>query len=203
MSLQPEVRYTEAEYLEMELTVEEKHEFFEGEIYAMGGASFAHAQLASNVGLQLGVRLRGGPYRVLFSDLRVKVSASGLYTYPDAVVVCGDPQLEKPGDTLTNPTLLVEVLSQSTETKDRGWKFQQYQKIPSLQEYLLVSQITPRLELFTRRSDGRWLYTAAEGLEATVLLTSLGCDLPLSAVYEKVEGLREPSAWYDAEPAIA
>jgi Uma2 family endonuclease len=203
MSLKPEIRYTEAEYLEMELAAEEKHEFFEGEIYAMGGASFAHAQLASNVVLHLGSRLRGGPCRVLFSDLRVKVSASGLYTYPDAVVVCGDPQLEKPGDTLTNPTLLVEVLSQSTETKDRGWKFQQYQKIPSLQEYLLVSQITPRLELFTRQSDGRWLYTAAEGLEATVPLTSLGCNLQLSAVYEKVEGLREPSAWYEAEPATA
>lgn len=203
MSLRPEIRYTEAEYLEMELAVEEKHEFFEGEIYAMGGASFAHAQLASNVVLHLGSKSRGGPCRVLLSDLRVKVSASGLYTYPDAVVVCGDPQLEKPGDTLTNPTLLVSVLSESTETKDRGWKFQQYQKIPSLREYLLVSQITPRLELFTRQSDGRWLYTAAEGLEASVPLTCLGCDLKLEAVDEKVEGLREPFAWYDVEPSTA
>jgi len=117
--------------------------------------------------------------------------------------LCGDSQLEKPGDTLTNPTLLVEVLSQSTETKDRGWKFQQYQKIPSLQQYLLVSQITPRLELFTRQPDGRWLYTSAEGLEASVPLTSLGCDLRLADVYDKVEGLREPSAWYEAEPATA
>jgi Uma2 family endonuclease len=203
MSLQPEIRYTEAEYLEMELAVEEKHEFFEGEIYAMGGASFAHALVAGNVAYQLRSQLRGGRFSVLSSDLRVKVSASGLYSYPDAVVVCGDPQLEQTGDTLTNPTLLVEVLSQSTETKDRGWKFQQYQKIPSLQEYLLVSQITPRLELFTRQPDGRWLYTSAEGLEASVPLTSLGCDLRLADVYEKVEGLREPSAWYEAEPATA
>lgn len=203
MSLQPGVQYTEAEYLDMELATEEKHEYFEGEIYAMGGASFAHALLAGNVAYQLRSHLDGGRCSVLSSDLRVKVPASGLYTYPDAVVVCDDPQLEKPGDTLTNPTLLVEVLSQSTETKDRGWKFQQYQKIPSLREYLLVSQITPRLELFTRQSDGRWLYASVEGLEASVPLTSLGCNLKLSAVYEKVEGLREPSAWYTAEPSTA
>jgi len=197
VSLRPKTRLTIAEYLEMELASEEKHEFYDGEIYAMGGASFSHALVAGNVARQLGAQLSRKPCRVLSSDLRVKVSRSGLYTYPDVVVVCGVPSLEQPGDTLSNPTLIVEVLSESTERKDRGWKFEQYRTIESLVEYLLVSQDTPRLELFSREPDGRWIYAAENRLEAVVLLGSIECELRLADVYEKVEGLRERLASYE------
>jgi Uma2 family endonuclease len=189
---------TVAEYLALERETAEKHEYFKGEIYAMGGASFSHALLTGNVTRELGNRLREKPCRVLPTDLRVKVSPTGLYTYPDVVVVCGEPKLEQPGDTLLNPKLIVEVLSESTERKDRGWKFEQYQAIDSLTDFLLVAQDTPRLELFTREADGRWLYVAENRMEASVRLVSIGCELKLAEVYEKVEGLREPMTAYQA-----
>lgn len=198
MSVQPKPKMTVAQYLALELETSEKHEYFKGEIYAMGGASFSHALLTGNVTRELGNRLRGKPCRVLPADLRVKVSPTGLYTYPDVVVVCGEPKLEQPGDTLLNPKLIVEVLSESTERKDRGWKFEQYQAIETLIDYLLVAQDTPRLELFTREADGRWLYLAENRMEASVELISIGCELKLADVYEKVEGLREPERAYQA-----
>lgn len=198
MSVQPKPKMTVAEYLAFELETSEKHEYFNGEIYAMGGASFFHGLLTGNLVAALHARLRGKPCRVVPADLRVKVSPTGLYTYPDVVVVCGEPKLEQPGDTLLNPKLIVEVLSESTERKDRGWKFEQYQAIETLTDYLLVAQDTPRLELFTREADGRWLYLAENRMEASVMLGSVGCELKLADVYEKVEGLREAERAYQA-----
>lgn len=113
---------------------------------------------------------------------------TGLFTYPDVVVVCGEPRLaDEHLDTLLNPTLLIEVLSPSTEAYDRGKKFEHYRTIESLAEYLLVAQDEPRIEQFVRQPDGHWLFTAIAGLPATILLPSIRCELSLSEVYDKVQ----------------
>ncbi|HKV09458.1 MAG TPA: Uma2 family endonuclease, partial [Thermoanaerobaculia bacterium] len=132
--------------------------------------------------------LKRSPCRVCPGDQRVHIPATGLYTYPDAVVVCGEPRFEDERlDTLLNPTLLVEVLSPSTEAYDRGKKFEHYRSIESLAEYLLVSQTEPRVEQFLRQEDGIWLFKAFAGLDATLLLPSLRCAVPLAEIYDKVE----------------
>jgi Uma2 family endonuclease len=120
--------------------------------------------------------------------MRVRVSPTGLFTYPDVVVVCGPPQfLDDQRDTLLNPTLIAEVLSPSTEAFDRGRKFEHYRSLESLAEYLLVGSQRVSAELYTRQADGRWLLTAANSLEDTLDLPATGCRLPLAEIYEKVE----------------
>jgi Uma2 family endonuclease len=149
-------RLTEAEYLEIERTAEWKSEFFNGEMFAMAGATPEHVLIAGNVAAELRLQLRGRPCRVYPVDLRVKVSDTGLYTYPDVVVVCGEPRFDElRGDTLLNPTLIVEVLSSSTEAYDRGDKFAHYRRLDSLQEYVLVAQDRCRIERFLRQKEGR------------------------------------------------
>jgi Uma2 family endonuclease len=186
-------QYTPDEYLEFERTVREKHEFFRGEIFAMSGASEAHNLIVANVLGEMRQYLRGKPCRVYPSDMRVKVSPSGLYTYPDVVVVCGQPQLEQPGDTL-NPTLLVEVLSESSEAYDRGKKSEQYRTLASLTDYLLIAQDRTLVEHYNRQPGDRWLLHAANRLEDTVAISSLGCELPLSEVYLNVTGVGAAAA---------
>lgn len=198
MSLQPRHRYSVDEYLELERASEEKHEFIDGEVFAMGGASFSHTVIAGNISASLHFQLRSKPCRVVSADARVKVKPTGLHTYPDLVVVCGEPQLEQPGDTLVNPSVLIEVLSDSTEKKDRGWKFEQYRHIASMTDYVLVAQDTPRIEHFEKAAEGRWLYTCETRLEARVEIASIGCTLLLQDVYEKVQSMREPMALYRA-----
>jgi Uma2 family endonuclease len=196
MSIQPKTRYTLTEYLDLERSTQVKHEYFRGEVFTMGGASFAHTVIVGNLARELGQQLKGKPCRVSPTDLRVKVGNSGLYTYPDIVVVCGPPQLEQPGDTLTNPQVIVEVLSEGTEAKDRGWKFERYQAIDSLTDYVLVAQGTPRIEHFQRQRDGKWIYTAENRVDRSVALASIACELRLAEIYDKVEGLKEPGAFY-------
>jgi Uma2 family endonuclease len=196
MSVQPKPHYTLAEYLELERSTQVKHELYRGEVFAMGGASFAHTVIVGNLARELGQQVKGKPCRVSPTDLRVKVGSSGLYTYPDIVVVCGPPQLEQPGEMLLNPQVIVEVLSEGTEAKDRGWKFEQYQTIGSLADYVLVSQDTPRIEHYQRQSDGSWIYTAENRLDGSITVASIGCELKLAEVYDKVEGLKEPGAFY-------
>ena len=194
MSVQPKKQYTFDEYLELERTVREKHEFFRGEIFAMGGASEAHNLIVGNVLAHLHQYLRSKPCRVYPSDMRVKVSLSALYTYPDVVVVCGQPQIEPPGDTLLNPTLLVEVLSESSEAYDRGKKSEQYRTLASLTDYLLIAQDRALVEHYSRQPGERWLLHAANRLEDTVAISSLGCELPLSEVYLNVTGISTSAA---------
>ena len=189
MSLQPRTQYTLEEYLELERSTREKHEYFRGEIFAMGGASEAHNLIVGNVLSGLHQQLRGDPCRVYPSDMRVKVSPSGLYTYPDVVVVGGQPQIEQPGDTLLNPTLLVEVLSDSSEAYDRGKKSEQYRALTSLTDYLLVAQDRVLLEHYSRQLENRWLLTTSNRLGDSVPISPLGCALALSEVYLHVEGL--------------
>jgi Uma2 family endonuclease len=177
------------EYLEMEARSEEKHEYFNGEIYAMSGASPEHNLISGNVLAELWRQLRDRPCRVYPSDQRVKIPDTGLYTYPDVTVICGAPEFDdsKPRS-LLNPTLIVEVLSERTEAYDRGAKFAHYQRLPSLQEYVLVSSHQTRVERFLRQETGAgWLYGQCSQPDATLELASIGCTLPLAGVYAKVQ----------------
>lgn len=188
MSVPARQRLTEAEYLEIERAAETKSEFFNGEMFAMAGASIEHILITSNVAGELRNQLRGRPCLVLPADMRVKVSDTGLYTYPDVVVVCGGARLEDGRrDTLLNPTLIVEVLSESTEAYDRGDKFAHYRRLESLQEYVLVAQDRPRIERFTRQGESQeWLLTEISDPQGRVTLTAIGCELALAEVYENV-----------------
>ncbi|HMD71178.1 MAG TPA: Uma2 family endonuclease [Bryobacteraceae bacterium] len=188
MSATPKTYLTPEQYLEIERAAEFKSEYFQGEMFAMAGAKWAHNLLVGNLIASLHEQLRSRPCAVLPSDMRVRVSRSDLYTYPDVVVVCGEPKfLDDRRDTLLNPTVLIEVLSPSTEAYDRGRKFEQYRTIESLSEYLLVSSDRVQAELFTRQADGRWLLTAAGGMEGALEFQSVGCRIGLRDVYEKVD----------------
>lgn len=181
------MRMTEAEYLAFERASDIRHEYLDGHVYAMTGASRAHNLISTYTAASLINQLRGRPCEVYASDMRVRVSATGLYTYPDVTVVCGNPQFADSAlDTLLNPVLVIEVLSPSTESYDRGKKFQHYRQLESLREYVLISQDSPRIERFLRQDDGTWLLTDAAGLDASLELASVACTLALAEVYEKV-----------------
>ena len=188
MSTQSKPFLTPEQYLEIERKADFKSEYFRGEMFAMAGASLAHNRLVTAVTVDLGQQLRRGPCEVLGSDMRVAITATGLYCYPDASVCCGGPQLlDGHKDTLLNPTLIVEVLSPSTEAFDRGAKFKRYKSIETFREYLLVASESVDVELRTRQPDGRWILTSADRLEDTLDLQSIGCRLSLADLYEKVE----------------
>ena len=185
---QPTHRLTEAEYLALErAAVGVKSEFYDGEMFAMSGATRGHSRISTNLAVEFGNKLRGHRCQPFNADLRVKIEASGLYTYPDLSVVCGaDRHGDEEKDNLTNPTLIVEVLSPSTENYDRGRKFEHYRQIPSLKEYLLVSQDQPRIEQFIRQSN-QWVLRDAVGLKTKLLLPSLKISLSLAAVFRGVK----------------
>ncbi|MBI5387714.1 MAG: Uma2 family endonuclease [Verrucomicrobia bacterium] len=190
---QPVQRLTEAEYLAIERAAEFKSEFFDGEMFAMAGGTPMHSLIATNAGREFGNRLKGRPCVPFNGDLRIKVEATGLYTYPDLSVICGPLRyVTEEHDTIVNPTVLVEVLSDSTESYDRGKKFENYRRIPTLKEYLLVSQKEPRLEQFIRQDTGEWLLREAAGLEAKIELPSLQITIELSEVFANVEFTPEP-----------
>ena len=179
-------RYSADEYLELERRAETKSEFHDGQIYAMTGASREHNLVNVNISRELSQQLKGRPCEAYAADMRVKAAESRSYHYPDFTVVGGSPVFEDDHlDTLLNPTLVIEVLSPSTESYDRGGKFASYRKIESLREYVLVSQDAPRIERFQRTAEG-WVLTEAEGLDATLPLDAIGCTLSLREVYEKV-----------------
>jgi Uma2 family endonuclease len=188
MSTQPKPWYTPEEYLAFERDSEIKHEYFEGEIFAMVGATEPHVLITDNLAFTLKGQLRDRPCRVYSSDMRVKVSATGLYTYPDVVVASGEREFDDDRrDTLLNPGLVIEVLSPSTEAYDRGKKFAHYRTIESLVEYVLVSQEEPHVERYARKPDGDWLLHEARRLEDSIDLPSIGCVLQLADVYDQVE----------------
>lgn len=178
---------TPEQYLEAEREASFKSEYFSGQIFAMAGASRRHNVLVGNLVRRLGNRLDGQPCETYPSDMKVLVRANGLYTYPDVTVVCGEPEfLNRDGDVLLNPLVIVEVLSDSTQSYDRGAKWVLYQGLDSLQEYVLVSADTPRVERFTRQDNGQWLYESIGGLDGEIRLASLDIMLPLAEVYERV-----------------
>src|SRR5437762_9925576 len=175
------------EYLRLERAAEYKSEYLNGEIFAMSGASRKHNLLTVNISASLNQQLRGKPCEVYASEMRVKVRATGLYTYPDVVVVCGEPQLEDEYfDTLLNPTVLVEVLSRSTERYDRIAKTSYYRTIDSLAEHLLVAQDEIRAEQYVRQADGQWLQYEYLNLGSLVKLPSIDCTLKLSDIYDRI-----------------
>lgn len=172
-------RLTYAAYLALERETDVRHEFLDGEAWAMAGGSIRHSGIKSNVALAFGIALRGGPCRFYDSDLKVRVPETGLATYPDLAVICGGPE-RHPEDrnAATNPALLVEVLSKATESWDRGGKFAHYRKLPSLKHYVLVSQDSEVVEHYARQDDGSWRLT-----EHTDLLPVLGVEIPIEGFF--------------------
>ncbi len=189
MSAQPESRpLTADEYLEIDrAAVDEKFEFIDGDIVSMAGGSLMHSFIASNILLALGSQLRGKPCRVVGSDLRVQIEREGRYCYPDLVVVCGEPELrDDRRDTLVNPTVLIEVLSPSTELNDRGDKLTRYRRLPSVTDYLLVAQDRMQIEHYTRAEGRLWTLAEADGPDDGLVIASIGCTLRLADVYDRV-----------------
>ena len=186
-------RLTDAEYLDLERKAEFKSEFFDGEMFAMAGGSLSHSLITMNFGGELRDKLKGRPCVPYNSDLRLKVEPTGLYTYPDLSVICGPPHFaDAEKDTVTNPTLLVEVLSDSTESYDRGAKLRNYVLIPTVREYLLVSQHEPRIEQYLRQEDGSWLWREVAGLEATLEIPSLQVSIALAEIFANVQFVPAP-----------
>lgn len=181
---------TVADYLKYENTATNKHEYRDGEIVAMAGNSYNHSLIAINFAGELHAQLKGKPCRVLDSNLRIGIPGTPLYTYPDLSVICGPAQMDPKdpaGQTATNPRVLVEILSPSTEAYDRGEKFTRYRTLESLEEYVLISQQTPRIEVFHRQPDATWIFTSTSGLEARVRLASVQAEVALAEVYAGVE----------------
>jgi Uma2 family endonuclease len=187
MSAVPQTYLSPEDYLAIERQAEFRSEYFDGEMFAMSGASEAHNIISVNLIAELRTRLRGGGCQVFASDMRVRVTATGLYTYPDIAVVCGERLFDdSENDTLLNPTLIIEVLSPPTEAYDRGRKFDHYASISSLQEYVLVSQDQPAVQQYERLPDGSWRYLSTSGLDASVNLASVRVSFSLTDIYEEV-----------------
>ncbi|HEY4362064.1 MAG TPA: Uma2 family endonuclease [Bryobacteraceae bacterium] len=187
MSAQPQPKLTPEEYLEIERAAEFKSEYHDGQMYAMPSGTFPHVRSTVNLTGELYAAIKRCPCQVISSDLRLRASPSGPDICPDLSVVCGELKfVEGRQDIFTNPTLVIEVLSPSTEAYDRGFKASQYRTIESLQEYALVAQHIPRIEVYRRQPSGAWLLTDSIGLESTVRFDSIDCALALSDIYEKI-----------------
>jgi Uma2 family endonuclease len=187
---EPIKRYTLREYYRLERQSEQRHEYFEGEIFAMAGGTEEHSIVVMNLIGELRQRLKGKPCGPRDPNMRLKVKVTRLCTYPDVSVYCGDTEFDTEdeiADTATNPTLITEVLSKSTEGYDRGFKFENYRQIESLRTYVLVAQDTPLAETYERQADGSWHYTEFKGLDAVVRLPTIGVELPLREVYDRVK----------------
>jgi Uma2 family endonuclease len=179
---------TPEEYLAAERLSETRSEYLDGGVYPMTGGTANHIRIVSNVTTELNIQLRGRQCDVFPIDMKVRLPESSKFFYPDVAVVCGELQFhDERKDIITNPDLVVEVLSPSTEAFDRGAKFQAYRTIESLKEYVLVSQDKPLVEQYVRNGDGSWQYKSVVGLESSLTLPSIGCTLNLGAVYDKVD----------------
>lgn len=189
MVAQPKIKLTAAEYLAIERKAAFRSEFYKGEMFAMAGGSPQHSLIQTNLTAELR-RLVKGKCRVFNSDLRVRIDPTGLYTYPDATVICGELQFDVNDDkkeTVLNPVLLGEVLSPTSEAYDRGHKFDHYQTIPTFREYLLVSYDAPKIDRFFLTPEGSWTLSTAKGLDASLELLSVPGSLSLAEVYDQVE----------------
>lgn len=188
MPAQAKHKYTLEEYLEMDARSEARLEYWDGEIFDMSGVDPDHDQIEGNIYHHLRLKLRGKKCRPYLANTRLKVPSMPPYRYGDISALCGEPQYEMIGgvQTLTNPALIIEVLSYSTEGYDRGLKFTQYKSIPSFCEYLLVAQGRPHVSHFVRQADGLWNQREYTDLTAVVKLTSLDCELTLQEIYEDI-----------------
>ena len=187
MSALPKSKLTALQYLAIERRAEFKSQFFDGEMFAMAGASRIHNEIKDAMIAALRAAFKGSRCTTYSSDQRVLVDRTGLYTYPDIVILCGAGEFDSEDpDTLVNPTAIIEVLSPSTEKYDRGLKFRNYRQIPSLKEYLLVAQDEPLIDRYIRLADGSWGLVSFVGLDATVVFTSVPASIPLAEVYAGV-----------------
>jgi Uma2 family endonuclease len=189
-------RFTVDEYLAQERAALERHIYLDSEIFAMAGESNAHAIISANVIAELVMQLKGKPCQARTKDTKVRSgpipetgrSRKGLFSYPDALVICGEPEFhDAHTDIILNPKVIIEILSESTEAFDRGEKFQRLQKHnPTLTDYILISQDKPQIEHFRRQRKSGWSYDSCEGLEASLEIASIGCTLKLADVYDRV-----------------
>jgi Uma2 family endonuclease len=186
MATSPQPFLTPEQYLEIDRAAETRSEYYNGRMYAMSGGSFRHVLIISNFASRLHTALQGRDCATLSSDMRT--IAGDIYAYPDIVIVCGEPQFAHGRtDVLTNPSVLIEVLSPSTERYDRGFKSAQFRRAATLQEYAMVSQIEPRVEVFRRGEGGIWVLTEYVGLDAVCRFDSLDCTVPLAEIYRRVQ----------------
>lgn len=191
------VRYTLEEYLEMERASEVRHAYLDGEIFEMSGESLSHGRICTNLVASLATQLRGKPCDVLSKDMKIQSGwlplprrmMKGLFSYPDVVIVCGQPQFHDDyQDILINPNVIIEVLSDATEKFDRGEKFKRYREhLSTLTDYVLVAQDQPFIDHFNRNESGAWMLVSPVGLESTLHLASINCTLPLAEIYDRVE----------------
>jgi Uma2 family endonuclease len=194
MSPLPEPVATAAEYLRRERVASEKSEFVNGRIYAMAGASRTHNLIVGNTFAELRAQIRGRGCEAYVNDMRVKVSRTGLYTYPDVAALCGEPKFEDEHiDILLNPSVVIEVLSPSTESYDRGEKFAHYRRLDSLHEYILIAQGTRRVEHYRREGD-HWMLTEISDPDGDLTIASLNCVLKLRDIYDRVDFPPESAA---------
>jgi Uma2 family endonuclease len=190
MSAIPKTFISEESYLEEERKALNKSEYYKGEIFAMAGATTNHNAIVASLIGELYAFLKGKSCKVYPSDLRVYNSANGLYTYPDVTIVCGKEEyLDEEFDTLLNPTVLIEVLSASTENYDRGTKFKLYRSIPSLKNYILVSSTEYAAEIYTRKENDNWLLNTTKEKDGRLHISALDFDLSLSDIYAQVDDL--------------
>jgi Uma2 family endonuclease len=198
MSSLPIRRYTPEQYLEIDRRAEQRSEYVNGEILAMAGASREHNLIVTNLVREVSTRLRGQPCETYSNDLRVKGRATGAFLFPDVIVGCAPLEFEDASlDILLNPVVLMEVLSPTTESNDRGWKFAHYRQMATLTDYVMLSQYQPFVEHYTRHSGdphsgNQWVLTELRGPEAVLRLPSIGCEMPLSEIYERVEFAPDP-----------
>lgn len=178
---------TVAEYLAMEDVAEEKHEYFDGEVIAMAGASFPHNQITANVQRETSVWLKGKSCRIYGSDLKVHVKTKSGFVYPDHTIICNGPQfLDGRNDTVINPVVIIEVFSFSTQEVDHGRKFMLYRQIPSLREYILVSSLEPWVEKFTKDANGVWTLSEYQNSSEALEMASINYQIPLEEIYRDV-----------------
>ncbi|MBK8551701.1 MAG: Uma2 family endonuclease [Ignavibacteria bacterium] len=188
MSTQKVIKLSPEQYLDIERKAEFKSEYYNGEMFALAGASYIHNKIARNISKSLGNQLTGKECEEFQSDLKVKEIVSKLFTYPDIVVICGEPEFhDDEKDVITNPALIMEVLSKSTENYDRGSKFELYRRIHSLKDYFLVSQEKVSVEYYSRNPDDSWTLKEFNDIDQTIQIKSIDCKLELKEVYDKVK----------------
>jgi Uma2 family endonuclease len=185
----PTSRFTEADYLKLDRSSEERYEFIDGEIVAMSGSSEPHARISVNAAVSLYAQIGDRPCSVYSSNLRVRLLPGRHYVYPDVTVVCGEVQVVKDEyrDILLNPTVIIEVLSPSTEPYDRGMKFARYRALESLQEYVLIAQDCIQIERYTRQPNNEWVLSETQRIDGIIALPSINCELAAAAVYKNVQ----------------
>lgn len=188
MSAAPALKYIDVEaYLEMEESSETKNEYYKGEIFAMAGGTVPHNQIIANASIEIGSHLRGKKCQIFPSDQKIHIEANSLFTYPDLSIVCGEPEgWNSRNDTITNPVVIIEVLSKATQGYDRGQKFKLYRDIPTLQQYILISSLEVLIEKYTRQSNGDWLLQEITDKESTFGLETIDFSVPVSEFYRNV-----------------